>query len=315
MTERGLYRGPSESDFATEEEIKRKLAFPDKKKRGALYKEVTEYVIKGREIMEEFEIGQKEALWIPPAERPDLPIMLSLLTDPHYGSMGVDHRLLEQHLQIVENTPNMFVAINGDDVDNFGVHLAKVATGVYENSLKPAVQARAWIERIMELDSKGKVAVMGYGNHNDFINPAGIDWYDAYESSMTCPLFTSGGLLHIVHGGYDYKMAMTHRWWGMSKLNPTNVCKRYMEHVYPDADIIFIGHFHQSEGLHFERGGKDRVAVLGGTYKDSDTWARKHGIGNRGGSPGWVVALEPEQRGMQLFKDIGYAKKVMDAWL
>jgi hypothetical protein len=312
--ERGLFTSPNPDSFITEEEIKRRTVFPDKKRRGELYNEVRDYVIRGREIADRFEIGQKEAMWIPQPEYPELPIMILLITDPHFGSIHVDHRLLDEHLEIVDNTPNFYVITNGDDVDNFGVHL-KSAVGVYEDPLPPSIQAKAWVERMAELDKKGKLGVIGYGNHNDFTSVTGNDWYDAYLSSFRCPIFTSGGLLHTVVGGYDYQIAMTHKFWGVSKLNPTNVCKRYMEHTYPDADVIFIGHFHQSEGLHFERGGKDRVAVLGGTYKDSDMWARKVGISGRSGSPGWVLCLNPADRGMQLFKDVRMAKKTLEAWI
>ena len=43
--------------------------------------------------------------------------------------------------------------------------------------------------------------------------------------------------------------------------------------------------------------------------KDNDDWARQHGIGGRSGSPGWALAIYPDERGMMLFQDIQKAEE------
>ena len=315
VKENGFYAGPNEKDFISKEELEDKgriQVFPDKKERKLEFEEVSDYLMKGREIMEGFSIGQKEAKWRSYGEYPQLPIMIYLMTDVHYGSFNSDVARFKEHMDIVENTPNFFVVGNGDDVDNFNATLGRMASGMYENPLPPQIQGRSLVQRISKLERKGKVGVMSFGNHNDFCKGAGQDWYDTFLGQMDCPIFNTGGLLRIeVNGGQKYDLAMTHRYWGTSKLNPTNACKRFMEHEYPEADVIFLGHTHQSEGLHFERGGKDRVAVIGGTFKQEDDWARTKGIGGRPGSPGWVVALWGDGRKMQLFKDVRLARDAM----
>lgn len=284
--------------------------YPDKKSRDIDFRQVADYLDEGRAILREFDIGQIEATWIPQAEYPGIPIALALMTDTHFGSVRVNTRLLQEHLDIIEKTPNFFMAHNGDHTDAFNsiIH----SSGMSENPLPPGLQGRAWAQKMVEMDRKSKVAVLGYGNHDDWsFDVAQLDYYDTFFSQIQAPIFSQGGLLHIKYGGQTYKLAMAHRYWGTSKLNPTNACKRYMEHEYPDADIIFLGHTHQSEGLHFERGGKNRVGVIGGTYKDTDAWARKRGIGGRAGSPGWVVMLWPDKKKMQLYKDVRLAQEVM----
>jgi hypothetical protein len=211
---------------------------------------------------------------------------------------------------MVENTPNFYLVHNGDHTDNFNsvIH----SSGMSENPIPPQVQGRVWSNRMIELDRKSKVGALGYGNHDDWMfDVSQMDYYDTFFSQVQAPLFTQGGLLHINHGRERYDLAMTHRYWGTSKLNPTNATKRFLEHEYPEADITFLGHTHQSEGLHYERGGKDRIGVIGGTYKNSDAWARKRGISGRSGSPGWMVFLWPDKRQMQLYKDVAYAQEVM----
>jgi predicted phosphodiesterase len=290
-----------------------KEIFPDKKIRlegTELFDQVSDLLVRSRELEGRFEIGQKEATWIPEPEYPQLPMMLMLMTDTHFGSNKVDTHLLREHLNILKNTPNFFMVHNGDNVDNFNA-TGKWASGMMEDPVHPQTTSRAWCEVMGVLDNHAKIGAMSFGNHDDFGYKAGQDWYESFLSGMTCPIFTSGGLLHIVYGGYKYDLAMTHMYWGTSKLNPTNATKRFIEHEYPEADIAFLGHTHQSEGLHFERGGKDRIGVIGGTYKDKDVYARKWGIGGRSGSPGWVVALWPGQRQMHLFKDVTLAQEFL----
>lgn len=286
--------------------------FPDKKLRTWDASQADAILYQARELKEQFEIGQKEATFLAKPEYPDLPIVISLMTDTHYGALNANTRLLNAHLDIIRSTPNFYMVHNGDHTDNFNA-TGKWASGMSEDPLPQQIASRAWASKIKVLDDEGKIAALGFGNHDDFGLNAGQDWYESFLGSFKAPIFTAGGLLHIVHGSQTYDLAMTHMYWGTSKLNPTNANKRFMDFEYPDADISFLGHTHQSEGLHFEKGGKDRIACIGGTYKDSDDWARKHGIGGRAGSPGWAVALYPDRRGMILFQDVQRAEEYIQS--
>ena len=284
--------------------------FPDKKPRQLSFDEVTSHLNEGRRINAEFNIGQKEATWAIHNEYPDLPAFILLMTDTHYGSIHSDNDKIIKHLAIVESTPNFYMVHNGDHTDNF---LPDVfASGMTEDPVSPQITARAWAQRMRQMDGKSKIGALGYGNHDSFgFDSSAQDFYDTYFSDMQCPIMTTGGLIHIMVGAQRYDMAMMHRHWGSSRLNPTNVSKRILEHEYPTADIIFTGHTHQSEGLHFERAGIDRIACIGGTYKVDDPWAAAVGISHHAGSPGWVVALWPDCRKMQLFHDVAYARDTM----
>jgi len=270
---------------------------------ASLFDRATELLQETQQFMGETTLNDKEAIWRVNAENPNAPIGILLATDIHYGSVKSDYELLKEHLDLIENTPNFFIVTNGDHVDNFNI-TGKWATGVYENPLPPQIQTKAFIEKLEDLDRKGKLGVMSFGNHDDFGSVTGYDWFDTFCTNLRAPVFKTGGLLHILHGKEQYNLALTHMYWGNSKLNPTNAAKRFWEHEYPEADIVFLGHTHQSEMLHWERGGKDRIAVIGGTYKTEDDYARKRGIGGRGGSPGMCVVLYPNERRIVGFKDI-----------
>jgi hypothetical protein len=221
----------------------------------------------------------------------------------HYASIRTDHDKLNHFLDTVSKTPNMFVVTGGDDIDNFNVKLGPVSTGVYEDPVEAGIQSTAWRNKISELDQKGKVGFMVFGNHTDWNYQQGSDWYDTYLGGIEAPILTTGGLVRVMfREGAKYEIAATHRYWGTSKLNPTNTCKRFMEHEYPSADVVLLGHTHQSEVLQFERGGKDRIGMIGGTLKTNDEYARKHGISGRSGMPGMCVSLDPQKRSMQGYR-------------
>ena len=281
--------------------------YPDKKQVSIDPLEYEQAVELVKSIKEKAEVGQKEATWIPQLEYPDKPMLFLFLTDVHYLSIRSDHALLNKYVNTVSNTPNMYVVTGGDDVDNFNVNLGKASDGTYEDPIEPGLQGLAWRKKIKELDDEDKIGFMVFGNHTDWMYHGGVDWYDTFLSEVKAPILTSGGLVHTQVEQQKYDIAATHRYWGTSKLNPTNTSKRYLEHEYPTADIILTGHTHQSEMLHFERGGKERIAVIGGTLKLYEDYARKHGIGGRAGTPGMCISLWPDHNEMQGYKNFDRA--------
>lgn len=311
--ELGLYTSGSEDSFKTlrelqEERINR--TFPDKKSRSLDFERVTRYLQEGQEIMADFEIGQREATYIPQVEYPDLPLVMLCASDLHYGSLGVNYPLLMRHLSIIEELPNFCLATNGDEVDAFNAIFHP--TGMTENPLPPQVQSRAIAEKLLKLDKLGKIAVISQGNHNRSGFAGGQDWYDSFLSSFKCPVFTQGGKIHVVHGGVVYTGIINHTYWGRSKINPTNAVKRMIEYEGGgNVDFGWIGHVHQSSYEHFERGGKDVLAIVSGTYKVDDKWAAQNGIGGRGQKGGICVMLYPYRRKMEAFKDIETAVDYM----
>lgn len=292
-------------------EVKPPTSFPDKKERNWSTEDADEILRRATAFSKNFEVGQDEATWIPPMEYPMLPMAILFATDIHYGSIHSQVDLLNRHLQIVEETPNFGMISNGDDVDNFNAVIH--ATGMTENPLPPQIQSRVIVEKLRRLDKKSKIGVMSHGNHNNFGFVAGQEWEESFLAEMNCPVFTKGGRLHVMVQGQEYQIGMNHTYWGKSKLNPTNAPKRMLEYEFPNADVVFMGHTHQHSFEMFERGHKQVLAVVGGTYKDPDPWAAKNGIGMRSGSPGMTAMFFPEEKKMEMFDDIETARVFMMA--
>lgn len=213
--------------------------FPDKKPRGWDFSQADQILYLSRELKDQFEVGQKEATFVAQPEYPNVPIVISLMTDTHYGALNANTRLLNEHLDVIAETPNFFMVHNGDHTDNFNA-TGKWASGMSEDPLPQQIASRAWAAKLKLLDDIGKIAALGFGNHDDFGLNAGQDYHESFLSQFRCPIFTSGGLLHIIYGSQQYDLAMTHMYWGTSKLNPTNANKRFMDFEYPNADISFL---------------------------------------------------------------------------
>lgn len=288
----------------TEREV---LQFPDKKITIYDYKKTTEFLKEARKLTKEAGIGQKEATWKPNLQYPDLPFALVLMSDMHYGSTNTDYDLLDKHFDMVENTPNFFLATNGDHTDNFNA--IKHPTGMMENPLPPHFQAKALFQRLIELDRKGKVAVVAHGNHDLFGLDGGQDYFETFAEVMRAPIFDEGGILTI-DTPQKYKIVLNHTYWGKSKINITNAAKRLLEYESAgEADIAWVGHTHQSSYEYLTKGGRDVIAVVSGTYKVDDPWARRNGIGGRSGHPGITLVMWPNERKIEVFKDIENARK------
>jgi predicted phosphodiesterase len=287
--------------FKSDDEIRKEFVSK------TIFDSSTELLRRARALEGVMEVGCKEATFHPKLQYPDKPIVIWHATDIHYGSIGTDYDLLLKHLNILESTPNTYVIMNGDEVDNFNVMLSKASTGVFKNPLSPQRQSEAFIEKLKQLGQREKIAVMSFGNHNNFMAGSGYEWLETFGRDVRTSIFTSGGLLHLLVGEQHYPIAITHMYWGFSKLNPTNMGKRFWEHEYPEAEVVLLGHTHQSELLTWERGGKERLISIGGTYKQDDRWARQHGIGGRSGQPGHAIVFFPYEH-----KFIGY-KHLEDA--
>jgi len=283
--------------------------FPDKKPLEYDYDRTTRFLQEAKQLAKEAKLGQKEGTWIPQLDYPELPFAMCLMSDMHYGSVNVDYDLLDEHFKIVEDTPNFFLGTNGDHVDNFNA--VQFPDGMFENPLPPNYQAKALFKRLLELDRKDKVSVIAHGNHDLFGKKGGQDFFETFASEFKCPIFTEGGHLDIQTAGYTYKMILNHTYWGKSKINITNAPKRLMEYESGDytADIGWLGHTHQSSYEHFTKGGKDIIAVVSGTYKTEDPWASRIGLGMNHGHAGITVVFWPDQRKMEVFKDINVAQQ------
>lgn len=267
------------------------------------------HLIEARRIYTEMEVGQREATVELKPAYPDLPVYVWLNTDDHLGSVMTDYESFMRDFNTVKNRPNFSLISNGDEIDHF-MTINKASGGVYENPMSPQQQGRLFQKMFKGMDDLDKIIAFSFGNHNQWLRGAGYKFENTWLENFKAPVLNCGGVVTIKYGSQEYKVAISHMHWGSSKLNPTNACKRMLEHDYPEADIIFLGHTHQKEVLHFNRAGKDHVGVIGGTYKTSDEFGSEHGYGScRGNIGGITLAIFPDTKKIVPFYSIQEAEE------
>lgn len=270
---------------------------------------ILKHIQEAQRIKREMDVGQKEATVEVKTTYPDLPLYIWMNTDDHMGSTQVDYVSLLRDYNICKDTPNFTAVSNGDEIDNFMASMGKFSDGVYEDAITPEQQAKLMKRLFGKLDDEGKMLAFSFGNHNNWVHGMGYKFENTWLDGMSCPVFNCGGMLTIKYGTQEYKLAMTHRFWGTSKLNPTNACKRFMDYAFPEADVLFLGHVHVAESLVFKRvGGGYKYAVIGGTYKTDDDWSAQMGIG-RGQMGGFCLKLSPDKRQIEILTSMEQAKE------
>lgn len=290
-----------------------KERFPDKKEAFTDYDRITDHIQEAASIGKEMDVGQERATWLFSGDYPSLPHFFVWMSDIHYGHKGVDYDRLNEHLRVVEDTPNFAVVFGGDEIDNFNAAIHPHAA-ISGDAISPQAQAQAFMEKMLHLDRLGKVGAVTHGNHNDFIGVAGYDYYQTFMAEMQAPIFTKQGFLHILVGeqGQEYRVILSHQFWGKSKLNPENAPRRLMEYGENSGDkpdIALLGHDHQAAGSMFDRGGRELVVVDGGTYKTGDRWGnQRFGPAGQGG---YTIAMWPNEKRLHIFRDPIVAQQFM----
>lgn len=285
-----------------------KERFPDKKVSVFNHEDVTQQLKEYQNRQLERSISQDEATWLGFAEYDHIPRAIVMMTDVHYGNLGVDYDLFERHLETIKSTPNMFVILGGDMIDNFNP--AKIPVGMLGDGVGPEDQAHAMMQIVTELDQKGKLIAITWGNHEEFSSVAGHDVFKTWFRELQAPIFADGGgVINAMIEGVNYRLGIRHTFWGNSKLNKTNAPKRMMQFGYDNLDVAVVGHAHKSAGEMFVEKGREQIAITGGTYKLEDKFGKKWG--HTPEPPGHTVLLYPYEKKMQLCRTPEFARDVI----
>lgn len=194
----------------------------DKKRNAVDTDGILELLNSAKRLAEDMDVGQREATITLKPKHPNLPAFFWLLCDSHLGSVLIDYPAFSKQYQQVRNTPNFYAICNGDEIDGFLVGMGGTSAGVYEDTISPEQQALLMRGLFKALDKEGKVAGMSFGNHNQWVKNAGLKFENTWLRDFTCPILNCGGQLTVNYGQQSYKIALTHRYFGGSRLNITN---------------------------------------------------------------------------------------------
>jgi hypothetical protein len=202
-------------------------------------------------------------------------VLASFWGDLHLGNAKTDHARFLRMVRTIQRTPNTFVALGGDEVDNAFIFREGGRTDVLTEQLQGEVCATA----LKDLDDAGKILFIGTGNHNFFVS----NWYDAYGDEFKAPILgpnTGECDLHV--NDEEYKIAEFHKIsMGNSTMSPFLREQRAIEYWYPDADIVAGFHTHRKAIGQYNIGldghKKLRTLIEAGTMKPDEDFQRREG--------------------------------------
>jgi len=233
---------------------------------------------------------------------PNKPLILVFMADVHFGSLHVDYARFKQDLELILKTPNCFLVLGGDDVDNYQKNFRN-AKAVHSAIFNPQLQRQIWMDILRE--AGGKIVAKIRGNHNEFSDMASgddADWYVHKDANYA--YIPDGGLIELTVGDQVYKILIHHKPQGNSQKNKTNANKNMLQKKYPMADITVSEDKHdpvmETEFLYDHDAAKQVVHVRCGTYKtDGDDYAYRGWKEGVHGTP--TIVLYPGKKKMVPF--------------
>lgn len=275
---------------------KNTISFPDKKQIGVDWRRNFQAITEVTRLVKEAEIVQEEGTYQVKLDRPDIPYAIGFnFSDGHIGSYTTDHERIKWLFDLVLATPNSFLVDTGDTFND------GIWGGLQHEDVMPAYMQTFTVDDIArELGDKYAACVIG--NHPEWLfQAAGIKPEVLFARQIKGPVFPGMGLLHLKVGDQEYNWALAHNYWGKSKLNIHNVCRRLREVEYPEADIVTVGHEHIWGFMKERAGDKEVLYIRPGTAKTQDRWARIHGISKRGQDFGVAVIFSAKEKQFEAF--------------
>jgi len=233
-------------------------------------------------------------------------IAITFLSDLHVGSYYTDHRTLKKHLELIENTPNLFVVLLGDLIDNFVIERELTNEQLISNSLQ--------VELVSDVIKKlqNKLIALVTGDHEEFTyRVAGLGLSEEWSKFLKVPHLGFGGRIILKFGNEKYVIAVRHRTRYYSALNITHAIKRMHDLGYP-FDIGVSGHRHHTAIEQVKRQGEHKVFIACGSYQIGGRWAYLRGY-EKGDRSAPIVIISKDEKIMIPFKDIEVGIKALKA--
>lgn len=221
------------------------------------------------------------------------PVALVFVADVHLGNKGVDYDRLFREAEIIANTPGMWLISMGDLLDNF--ILPKMIHARFDNEVTP-IGEWTLVKKYLGVVAPKLIASVN-GNHEFWTTAlTGIDYFkDVLERVNPDAIYDpDDALITLKVNAAEFPMRIRHLWQGNSIWNPTHGVERAAK-FDGDFTIGIGGHTHAS-GLarQMNVAGKTGMAVLCGSYKAFDPYARQKGFAKPNGSTAVTLILSDD---------------------
>lgn len=230
----------------------------------------------------------------------DQPIAVVAVADQHFGGgigTATDIRRIFDEAKLMANTPNLYLAHNGDLSNNFiGEWTANLNNNRQISIKEEAVISLEYMKIIQDI-----LVAWVTGNHNYWTEKY-TGFSANYEMLMQLKnkqsiLFDDDELNFRVKTSFaDVGFLMRHIWRGNTSTNLTGGIERAakLNNIY-DSTVYIGAHIH-SGGIikEFINAGKTNYALLCGTYKKIDHYSRQNGFFKANDSTAVGVVIHPK---------------------
>lgn len=206
------------------------------------------------------------------------PVCIAFVADLHLGSPGVDYERVFREAKLIADTPGMYLMLNGDMLDNFII--PKLVAARYESEVT-IPEEWVLVRRYLKIIGRKLLVSVG-GNHERWSwILSGIDYF-ADVLKQTVPraiIYDSDDVaLTLKVGRAAFPLRLRHVWRGRSIYNVTHGIE--LAHRFDGGFLVGVGaHTHASGVVRtFNASGENGMAVLCGSYKAVDSFARRSGF-------------------------------------
>lgn len=219
------------------------------------------------------------------------PVALVFIADVHVGSRGVDYDRLFAEAEIIAKTPDMWLILDGDLLDNFILPKLMHARG----DVTPEGEW-ALVKKYLGIVAPKLIASVN-GNHEAWTRIlTGIDYFkDVLEKKNPDAIYDpDDALIEVIVGKARFPVRVRHQWQGTSVYNVTHGIERAAK--FDNDFLIGIGAHTHASGLarQMNVAGKTGMAVLCGSYKAFDPYARTRGFAKPNGSTAVTLILSDD---------------------
>lgn len=206
----------------------------------------------------------------------ETPVVIIPLGDLHIGAIGADYKLLEAITDEVLNTPELYVTLEGDEIE-MAIKMRNVKEVVAGQVFDIEQQINIFEDWLKEI--RHKVLWAGWGNHEtDRMEAlAGFSIISRIIGKDNNIVYHNGiGHIDLDINGNVYKIVCSHKFKGDSFLNNTHSQSRYMRFEGQDREIAIAGHTHKP-GFHFYYDGEiPRLAINTASLNVRSGYAKRY---------------------------------------
>ena len=222
-------------------------------------------------------------------------IALAWSADWHVGAQGTNYKRLRSDLELIRDTPGMYLVLGGDLIDNFIIGKLRQV----RNDARASIPDEWAVIRMLLQIAAEKTVITVEGNHDRWTKLlCGVDYFaDVMRDILGTALYDPFEVrTHIDVGGWkDIILCARHKWRGCSQYSSTHAIEK-SEKFGPSFHIGMGAHTHpMGQVRQFEAHINERtvtgLSLMCGSYKELDPYPRQMGMPESGNESATVVAV------------------------